>query len=125
MQTRLDAILVCSWLPLCVFPLERSLCLSSCFPFIGIPFRTFAMSAVPPHTCLQLVEICSPFARIAVTGSGLVSLLNSFRTARVNSFALWDAVRHVGLGSAPSHGSLVADDIALAGSCVEHCAHHF
>ena len=51
---------------------------------------------------MQLVEKCSPFARIAVTGSGLVALLNSFRTARVNGFALWDAVRYVGLGSAPS-----------------------
>ena len=48
------------------------------------------------------MEICSPFARIAVTGSGLVALLNSFRTARVNSFALWHAVRYVVLGSAPS-----------------------
>jgi hypothetical protein len=46
--------------------------------------------------------MCSPLARIAVTGSGLVALLNSFRTARVNGFALWDAVTYVGLGSAPS-----------------------
>ena len=48
------------------------------------------------------MEKCSPLARIAVTGSGLVALLNSFRTARVNGFALWDAVTYVGLGSAPS-----------------------
>ena len=51
---------------------------------------------------MQLVEKCSPFARVVVTGSGLVTLLNSFRTARVNGFALWDAVTYVGLGSAPS-----------------------
>jgi len=55
-----------------------------------------------PLLCLQVVEKCSPLARIAVTGSGLVALLNSFRTARVNGFALWDAVTYVGLGSAPS-----------------------
>ena len=41
-------------------------------------------------------------ARIVVTGSGLLTLLNSFRTARVNGFALWDAVTYVGLGSTPS-----------------------
>jgi hypothetical protein len=50
----------------------------------------------------SVVEECSPFARIVFTGSGLVTLLNSFRTARVNSFALWDAITYVGLGSEPS-----------------------
>jgi hypothetical protein len=52
-----------------------------------------------------VVEQCSPFARIVVTGSGLVTLLNSFRTARVNSFALWDAVTYVSLGSTPSRST--------------------
>lgn len=49
--------------------------------------------------------MCSPFSRIVVTGSGLVSLLNSFRTARVNGFALWDAITFVSVGSAPSNAA--------------------
>lgn len=41
-------------------------------------------------------------ARIVVTGSGLFTLLNSFRTAHLNGFALWEAVTFAGIGSEPS-----------------------
>jgi hypothetical protein len=51
---------------------------------------------------VQVVEACSPLARIVVTGSGLVTLLNAIRTARVNGFALWDAVSFLPLGSEPA-----------------------
>lgn len=57
---------------------------------------------------MQLIEKCSSTVRIVVTGSGLVTLLNSFRTARVNGFALWDAVSYIGLGSAPPNATAVA-----------------
>jgi hypothetical protein len=48
------------------------------------------------------VEKVSPHGRIVVTGSGLVALLNSFRTTHVNGFALWDAVSFLSLGREPS-----------------------
>lgn len=51
---------------------------------------------------VQVVGKCSPYARTVVTGSGLVSLLNSVRTSRVNGFALWDAVSYLPLGREPS-----------------------
>jgi hypothetical protein len=49
----------------------------------------------------RTVELCSPFARIVGTGSGMVSLLSAVRNSAPNGFALWDAVSHVSLGSEP------------------------
>jgi hypothetical protein len=62
------------------------------------------------HQFKEIVERCSPFGRIALTGSGVATLLNAFRTARVNSFALWDAVSYLRLGSTPE--PLAAQEIA-------------
>ena len=47
------------------------------------------------------VELCSPFARIVGTGSGMVSLLSAVRSAAPNGFVLWDSVSHVSLGREP------------------------
>jgi hypothetical protein len=47
------------------------------------------------------VGLCSPFARIVGTGSGMVSLLTAVRDSAPNGFALWDAVAHVSLGRDP------------------------
>jgi hypothetical protein len=44
----------------------------------------------------------SPLGRVVATGSGLVALLNSFRTSHVNGFALWDAVSFLSVGREPS-----------------------
>lgn len=62
---------------------------------------------------LQIVERVSPLGRIVATGSGLVALLNSFRTARVNGFALWDAVTFLSIGREPSPAAVkrMAKDI--------------
>jgi hypothetical protein len=49
----------------------------------------------------RAVELCSPFARIVGTGSGMVSLLTAVRDSAPNGFALWDAVAHVSLGRDP------------------------
>ena len=49
----------------------------------------------------RAVELCSPFARIVGTGSGMVSLLSAVRAAAPNGFALWDAISHVSLGREP------------------------
>lgn len=65
---------------------------------------------LPRVPLLQIVAECSPLARIAVTGSGLVALLNSVRTIRGNGFALWDAVSFLGLGSEPSE--IVAQEMS-------------
>lgn len=54
-----------------------------------------------PNRPLQIVEYVSPHGRVVVTGSGLVALLNSFRTTQVNGFALWDAVSFMSLGREP------------------------
>jgi len=53
------------------------------------------------HVLKRAVELCSPFARIVGTGSGMVSLLAAVRNAAPNGFALWDAVSHVSLGREP------------------------
>ena len=49
----------------------------------------------------RVVELCSPFARIVGTGSGMVSLLTAVRGSAPNGFALWDAVTHLTLGREP------------------------
>ncbi len=65
---------------------------------------------LPSLNRMQIVEDCSPYARIVVTGSGLVALLNAIRTARVNGYALFDAVSYTSLGSEPSR--LVSEAMA-------------
>jgi hypothetical protein len=49
----------------------------------------------------RAVELCSPFARIVGTGSGMFSLLATVRKSAPNGFALWDAISHVTLGREP------------------------
>ena len=49
----------------------------------------------------RAVELCSPFARIVGTGSGMVSLLSAVRSAAPNGFVLWHAASHVSLGREP------------------------
>jgi hypothetical protein len=68
--------------------------------------NTDAIAIILPLLVSQVVEACAPLGRIAVTGSGLVAVLNAFRTARVNGFALWDAVTYLSLGSEPSPAAL-------------------
>ena len=46
----------------------------------------------------KVVGETSSIARIAVTGSGMVNLLNEIRVFPVNGFALWDAATRVCLG---------------------------
>jgi hypothetical protein len=52
------------------------------------------------HQFKEVVEQCSFYARIAVTGSSL-TLMNAFQAARVNGFALWAAVSYLSLGRTP------------------------
>lgn len=47
------------------------------------------------------MERVSPLGRIVVTGSGLVTLLNSIRTTAPNGFALWHAMSFLSLGREP------------------------
>lgn len=54
------------------------------------------------HMFKEIVRLVSPLGRIVATGSGLVTLLNSFRTAHTDGFALWDAVSFLGVGHEPS-----------------------
>jgi hypothetical protein len=54
----------------------------------------------------------SPLGRVVATGSGLVTLLNSFRTAHVNGFALWDVISFLSVGREPS--PIAARHIAAA-----------
>ena len=61
---------------------------------------------------MQIVQEVSPFGRVVVTGSGLVTLLNSVRTSHVNGFALWDAVAFLSVGREPSR--VAAQSIAKA-----------
>ena len=77
-----------------------------------LPLSAVQPFAFSPRTHLQIVHLLSPLGRIVVTGSGLVSLLNSFRTTRVNGFALWDAVSFLAVGCEPSLAA--AQSIAAA-----------
>ena len=55
-----------------------------------------------PYDVPQVVDKLSPLGRIVATGSGLVALLNAIRTARVNGYALWDAVSFISVGREPA-----------------------
>lgn len=60
----------------------------------------------------------SPLGRVVATGSGLVALLNSFRTTPVNGFALWDAVAFLGVGREASPAAARAIAAAIFPSYV-------
>lgn len=49
----------------------------------------------------ELIRKSLPNARIVFTGSGLISLLNSFRLTGAQDFVMWDAVKLLGMGSQP------------------------
>ena len=48
-----------------------------------------------------LVELCSPYARVVGTGSGVISLLTAIRGARVNGFSFAHAAAYISLGREP------------------------
>jgi hypothetical protein len=72
---------------------------------------SFGMAEDFTYMFKDIVENCSSLTRIAVTGSSL-TLMNAFRKARVNSYALWDAASYLSLGSTPKRP--VAEQIATA-----------
>lgn len=57
---------------------------------------------------MQLVENCSLYCRIVLSGSGMLALLNSIRTSSPSSFQLWTALSFVRLGSEPSKATAQA-----------------
>lgn len=62
----------------------------------------------PPISCLQLVDKCSPYGRIVVTGTSMAALLNAVRKHPPNSFTLWDAAARLQLGREPPRAAAVA-----------------
>lgn len=56
----------------------------------------------------DIVSACMANSRIALTGSGMVTLLNALRNVPVNGYAMWDAMLRVQLGSTPSIASALA-----------------
>ena len=50
----------------------------------------------------SMVTNCSSCARVAITGSGMVTLLNTLRDVPVNGYALWDAMVCILLGATPT-----------------------
>lgn len=56
---------------------------------------------------------CAATSRIAITGSSMITLLETFRTLRPNGYALWDAMSRVHLGAAlpPASTAVVAETI--------------
>lgn len=62
-----------------------------------------------------MVHACRLVSCIVVTGGGMFTLLSAIRHARVEGFALWDAVRHVSLGRTPPGAAA----LAMAGRIVD------
>ena len=73
------------------------------FDELGAPIvaSTPAGASIFTQQLKTTVELCSFYARIVGTGSGMVALLTAIRAARPNSFVLWDAISHVSLGREP------------------------
>lgn len=55
-----------------------------------------------------IVSACMANSRIAITGSGMLTLLNTFRNVPVNGYAMWDAMLRVQLGVTPSNSAALA-----------------
>ncbi len=64
----------------------------------------------------ELISLCSPFMRIAITGSGMITLLNYIRVWPTNGFRFLDAARIISLGETPSDeiSARMADQIVTA-----------
>ena len=60
------------------------------------------------YSLKRTVELCSNYARVVATGSGMVALLNAIRIQPPNGFALWTAASHVALGKTPSTAAALA-----------------
>ena len=56
----------------------------------------------------EIVSACMANSRIALTGSGMVTLLNALRNVPVNGYAMWDAMQRVQLGVTPSNATALA-----------------
>jgi len=94
------------WTCGCCYPSlqQRALCLASCF-LLTAAVLPACVPFLLRHGLLQVVDKVSPLGRIVATGSGLVALLNAIRTARVNGYALWDAVSFLSVGREPTPGT--------------------
>lgn len=55
-----------------------------------------------------IVHSCMSNARVALTGSGMVTLLNCVRDLPTNAFSMWDVMRRVQLGLTPSDAAALA-----------------
>lgn len=66
----------------------------------------------------EIVSACMATSRIAITGSGMVTLLNALRNVPVNGYAIWDAMLRVQLGMTPPHAAA----LAMAEQLVAHRA---
>ncbi len=64
----------------------------------------------------KMISLCSPHMRIAITGSGMVTLLNYIRVWPTNGFRLFDAARIISLGATPplEISTRMADQIVSA-----------
>jgi len=65
----------------------------------------------------SVVRLASPHARIAVTGSGMVSLLTAIRDMPTNGFMLWSAASHVSIGREPSPPVALAMATRIVAAC--------
>ena len=59
---------------------------------------------------------CHAVSRMAMTGSGMVTLLNTLRRVKVNGHMLWDMMTRVHLGATP----VAADALSMAEAIVSH-----
>lgn len=66
----------------------------------------------------DVITACRNSSRIAITGSGMVALLNTLRTVPVNGYALWAHMARVHLGATPPAESAAA----MADAIVKHYA---
>ena len=66
----------------------------------------------------DVVTACMSNSRIAITGSGMVTLLNTLHNVPVNGYCVWDAMQRVHLGATPSNAAA----LAMATALVQHRA---
>jgi hypothetical protein len=59
---------------------------------------------------------CRATSRIAITGSGMISLLNTLRKAAPNGYTMWGVMARVHLGATPPPASVSAIAKAIIGS---------
>lgn len=59
-------------------------------------------------TLKDINAACQSTSRVAITGSGMVALLNRLRQIAPNGYMLWGAMARVHLGATPPQASIVA-----------------